>query len=177
MALLQKQLQRTSVQFASSKPGQPRGSRVAVRAASRQADSLQLAVSAVAPVLAYCSNERRGTPKLTTCPTSPAALQAFPSEYDTAIRQAQLATKAALADGHKLLEVRWCTWVLGARLAHPDLLISSSNTTVLLAYGTQEHSWNTHHCSRAFDARRQACHCLPNRTSNSCSCHPPCLAG
>ena len=32
--------------------------------------------------------------------------QAFPSEYDTAIRQAQLATKAALADGHKLLEVR-----------------------------------------------------------------------
>lgn len=34
-----------------------------------------------------------------------AVLQAFPSEYDTAIRQAQLATKAALADGHKLLEV------------------------------------------------------------------------
>jgi hypothetical protein len=32
-------------------------------------------------------------------------LQAFPSEYDTAIRQAQIATKAALADGHKLLEV------------------------------------------------------------------------
>lgn len=34
-------------------------------------------------------------------------LQAFPSEYDTAIRQMQLATKAALADGHKLLEVEF----------------------------------------------------------------------
>lgn len=34
-------------------------------------------------------------------------LQEFPSEYDTAIRQAQLATKAALADGLKLLEVEF----------------------------------------------------------------------
>jgi hypothetical protein len=37
---------------------------------------------------------------------TPPPSQAFPSEYDTAIRQVQLATKAALADGHKLLEVR-----------------------------------------------------------------------
>jgi hypothetical protein len=43
-------------------------------------------------------------------------VQAFPSEYDTAIRQAQLATKAALADGHKLLEVRKsCVRVQGFR--------------------------------------------------------------
>lgn len=34
-------------------------------------------------------------------------MQEFPSEYDTAIRQAQLATKAALADGLKLLEVEF----------------------------------------------------------------------
>ncbi|WIA14511.1 hypothetical protein OEZ85_003030 [Tetradesmus obliquus] len=36
-----------------------------------------------------------------------ATLLEFPSEYDTAIRQAQLATKAALADGLKLLEVEF----------------------------------------------------------------------
>lgn len=41
-------------------------------------------------------------------------MQAFPSEYDTAIRQMQLATKAALADGHKLLEVEFPTAGLAA---------------------------------------------------------------
>jgi hypothetical protein len=41
------------------------------------------------------------------CAPINAVLQEFPSEYDTAIRQAQLATKAALADGLKLLEVEF----------------------------------------------------------------------
>jgi len=36
-------------------------------------------------------------------------LQAFPSEYDTAVRQAQLATQAALADGLQLLEIEFPT--------------------------------------------------------------------
>jgi hypothetical protein len=31
----------------------------------------------------------------------------FPSSYDAAIRQAQEATKAAIADGHTLLEVEF----------------------------------------------------------------------
>eukprot|EP00775_Hariotina_reticulata_P008988 gene8988-9161_t len=35
--------------------------------------------------------------------------RAFPSEYDTAVRQAQLAVKAALADGLQLLEVEFPT--------------------------------------------------------------------
>lgn len=34
-------------------------------------------------------------------------LQVFPSSYDAAIRQAQEATKAAIADGHTLLEVEF----------------------------------------------------------------------
>eukprot|EP00878_Enallax_costatus_P006467 GHUV01006779.1.p1 GENE.GHUV01006779.1~~GHUV01006779.1.p1 ORF type:complete len:312 (+),score=85.97 GHUV01006779.1:437-1372(+) len=47
-------------------------------------------------------------------------LAAFPSEYDTAIRQMQLATKAALADGHKLLEVEFPTAGLAAAQGDGD---------------------------------------------------------
>ena len=36
-------------------------------------------------------------------------LQTFPSDYPTAIRQAQTATLAALEDGHKLIEVEFPT--------------------------------------------------------------------
>eukprot|EP00879_Flechtneria_rotunda_P006345 GHRR01006669.1.p1 GENE.GHRR01006669.1~~GHRR01006669.1.p1 ORF type:complete len:315 (+),score=91.74 GHRR01006669.1:319-1263(+) len=47
-------------------------------------------------------------------------LGAFPSEYDTAVRQAQLAVKAALADGHKLLEVEFPTAGLTAAQGDGD---------------------------------------------------------
>lgn len=36
-------------------------------------------------------------------------LQTFPTDYPTAVRQAQNATLAAIADGHKLIEVEFPT--------------------------------------------------------------------
>ncbi len=36
-------------------------------------------------------------------------LQSFPTDYPTAVRQAQNATLAAIADGHKLIEVEFPT--------------------------------------------------------------------
>jgi hypothetical protein len=68
-----------------------------------------------------------------------ACCQSFPSEYDTAIRQAQLATRAALADGLQLLEVSWLArcrqagnWCRRNRVTS-SCCIEAVNTHTLLA--------------------------------------------
>lgn len=71
MALLQKQLQQSSVQLSSSKRTQ---ARVAVRAAPRQADSLQLAVSVPRRACRTCWES--GPYPTPLCATSPGALRA-----------------------------------------------------------------------------------------------------
>ena len=43
------------------------------------------------------------------CRAAPAGTVPFPSDYNEAVRQAQGAVKAALEDGHRLLEVEFPT--------------------------------------------------------------------